>query len=63
RLRRLVRDLPIYAFPKAELEKRHPVLTRLFHLELPPIGSPGFPHPGTRGGFAELFEALLLRKR
>jgi SAM-dependent methyltransferase len=63
RLRRLVRDLPIYAFPKAELEKRHPVLTRLFHLELPPIGSAGFPHPGTHGGFAELFEALLLRKR
>jgi hypothetical protein len=63
RLRRLVRDLPIVAFPKAELEQRHPVLTRLFALELPPIGSPAFPHPGTAGGFAQLFEALLLRKR
>jgi SAM-dependent methyltransferase len=63
RLRRLVRDLPIYAFPKAELEARHPLLTRFFRFELPPIGSPDFPHPGTHGGFAELFEALLLRKR
>ncbi|HVE82216.1 MAG TPA: class I SAM-dependent methyltransferase, partial [Myxococcales bacterium] len=62
RLRRLVRDLPIYAFPKEELEARHPVLTRLFRFELPPIGSPAFPHPGTQGGFAQLFEALLLRK-
>lgn len=62
RLRRLVRDLPIYAFPKEELEARHPLLTRIFRFELPPIGSAGFPHPGTRGGFAELFEALLLRK-
>jgi SAM-dependent methyltransferase len=62
RLRRLVRDLPVYAFTKEELEARHPVLTRLFHLELPPIGSPAFPHPGTQGGFAGLFEALLLRK-
>ena len=62
RLRRLVRDLPIVAFPKEELEKRHPLLTRFFRFGFPAIGSPGFPHPGTRGGFAELFEALLLRK-
>jgi SAM-dependent methyltransferase len=63
RLRRFVPDLPIVAVPRAELEARHPVLTRIFRFEFPPIGSAGFPHPGTRGGFAELFVALLLRKR
>lgn len=63
RLRRFVKDLPIVAAPRAELEARHPVLTRFFRFEFPAIGSAGFPHPGTRGGFAELFIALLLRKR
>jgi SAM-dependent methyltransferase len=63
RLRRFVPDLPIVAVPRAELEARHPILTRIFRFEFPAIGSAGFPHPGTRGGFAELFSALLLRKR
>lgn len=62
RLRRLVRDVPIYAFPKEELEARHPLLTRFFRFDFPPIGSAGFPHPGTEGGFAQRFEALLLRR-
>lgn len=62
RLRRLVPSVPIVAFAMEELISLHPLVTRFFRFEFPSIGSPGFPHPGTQGGFAELFEALLLKK-
>jgi SAM-dependent methyltransferase len=62
KLRRFVRDLPILAFPKAELEARHPLLTRFFLLEFPRIGSPRFPTPRAVNGFSQLFFAMLLRK-
>lgn len=62
RLRRLVPNLPVLAWPKAELEKRHPLLTRFFRFELPEVGSPSFPDPQARGGFCQLFQALLLRR-
>lgn len=62
RLRRLVPRLPVLAHPKATLEARHPVLLRLFDFELPEIGSPTFPNRTPRGGFCQLFFALLLRR-
>lgn len=62
RLRRFVPRLPVLAHPKAELERMHPVLTRLFRFELPEIGSPRFPDPQAKGGFCQLFHALLLRR-
>jgi SAM-dependent methyltransferase len=62
RLRRLVPKLPVLAYPRAELEAMHPVLTRIFRFEFPEIGSPRFPDPKSNGGFCQLFYALLLRK-
>lgn len=63
RLRRLIPSLPVLAHPKEELELRHPILTRLFHFDFPPIADPRFPSPTTHGGFCQLFFALLLRRR
>jgi hypothetical protein len=37
-------------------------LSRLLMLELPPIGSPRWPDALAKGGFAQLFQALILRK-
>ncbi|MGQ0506422.1 MAG: class I SAM-dependent methyltransferase [Myxococcaceae bacterium] len=62
RLRHLVPRVPILAFPKEELEARHPLLTRFFRFEFPEIGSPRFPDPQASGGFCQLFHALLLRR-
>ena len=62
RLRRLLPRLSVLAWPKAELEAAHPLLTRLFRFEFPRIGDPGFPDPKAEGGFCQLFQALLLRQ-
>ncbi len=61
RLRRFVPSLPVFAFPGSELQRRHPVLTRLFRFDFPPLGSPRFPEPQATGGFFQLFHALILR--
>jgi hypothetical protein len=62
RLRRFVPSLPVLAHPRAELEARHPLLTRFFRFDFPTVGSPRFPEPQARGGFCQLFCALLLRQ-
>jgi SAM-dependent methyltransferase len=62
RLRRLVR-CDVFAAPAEEVRRRHPFLTRLLALELPPLGSPRWPDAGASGGFAQLFRAILLRQR
>ncbi|MFZ5470829.1 MAG: hypothetical protein ACOZIN_15495 [Myxococcota bacterium] len=62
RLRRWVPSLPVLAHPREELEARHPFLTRFFRFEFPAIGAPSFPNRTSRGGFAQLFFALLLRR-
>jgi SAM-dependent methyltransferase len=61
RLRRVTRA-PVFAAPAEEVRRRHPLLSRLLALELPPLGSPRWPDAGASGGFAQLFRALLLRK-
>jgi SAM-dependent methyltransferase len=62
RLRRLVR-CEVFAAPAEEVRKRYPLLSRLLALELPPLGSPRWPDAHAKGGFAQLFRALLLRQR
>ena len=61
RLRRLAR-CEVFAAPEAEVRRRFPLLSRLLALELPPLGSPRWPDATGRGGFAQLFRALLLRR-
>ena len=62
RLRRLAR-CEVFAAPEADVRRRFPVLSRLLALELPPLGSPRWPDATARGGFAQLFRALILRRR
>jgi len=62
RLRRFV-SCEVFAAPAAEVRRRHPWLSRLLALELPPLGSPRWPDATAPTGFAQLFRALLLRQR
>ena len=62
RLRRFV-SCEVFAAPADEVRKRHPLLSRLLALELPPLGSPRWPDATAPAGFAQLFRALLLRQR
>ncbi|MFL5309908.1 MAG: class I SAM-dependent methyltransferase [Myxococcales bacterium] len=62
RLRRFV-SCEVFAAPAEDVRRRHPVLSRLLALELPPLGSPRWPDAGAAAGFAQLFRALLLRQR
>jgi SAM-dependent methyltransferase len=61
RLRRFTR-CEVFAAPADEVRRRHPWLSRLLLLELPPIGSPRWPDALAKGGFAQLFQALILRR-
>ena len=61
RLRRFAR-CEVFAAPADEVRRRHPWLSRLLLLELPPIGSPRWPDALAKGGFAQLFQALILRR-
>lgn len=60
RLRRFAR-CEVFAAPAEEVRKRFPWLSRLLALELPPLGSPRWPDALAKGGFAQLFHALILR--
>ena len=60
RLRRFAR-CEIFAAPAEEVRRRFPLLARLLLLELPPLGSPRWPDAHAKGGFAQLFHALILR--
>jgi SAM-dependent methyltransferase len=62
RLRRFV-SCEVFAAPAEDVRRRHPLLSRLLALELPPLGSPRWPDAGAKAGFAQLFRALLLRQR
>jgi SAM-dependent methyltransferase len=62
RLRRFAR-CEVFAAPENEVRRRFPWLSRLLLLELPPLGSPRWPDALARGGFAQLFHALILRQR
>jgi SAM-dependent methyltransferase len=62
RLRRFA-ACEVFAAPEAEVRKRFPLLSRLLALELPELGSPRWPDATAPAGFAQLFRALLLRKR
>ena len=62
RLRRFTRE-DVFAAPAEEIRARHPWLTRLLALELPKLGSPRWPDATAPAGFAQLFRALLLRRR
>ncbi len=62
RLRRFV-SCEVFAAPADEVRRRHPVLSRLLALEMPPLGSPRWPDATAPAGFAQLFRALLLRQR
>jgi SAM-dependent methyltransferase len=62
RLRRFV-SCEVFAAPAEEVRQRHPLLSRLLALELPPLGSPRWPDATAPAGFAQLFRALLLRQR
>ena len=62
RLSQLKRILGI-EIPADEVRRRFPIWSRLLGLELPPLGSPRWPDATAPGGFAQLFRALLLRKR
>jgi SAM-dependent methyltransferase len=62
RLRRFAR-CEVFAAPAEEVRKRFPWLSRLLFLELPPLGSPRWPDALAKGGFAQLFHALILRQR
>ena len=62
RLRRFV-SCEVFAAPAEEVRKRHPLLSRLLALELPPLGSPRWPDAHAAAGFAQLFRAILLRQR
>jgi len=61
RLRRFAR-CEVFAAPADEIRRRYPWLSRLLLLELPPIGSPRWPDALAKGGFAQLFQALILRR-
>jgi len=61
RLRR-VAFVEVFAAPEAEVRRRFPLLSRVLALELPPLGSPHWPDAQARGGFAQLFRALILRR-
>jgi len=61
RLRR-VASCEVFAAPEAEVRRRFPLLSRVLALELPPLGSPHWPDAHARGGFAQLFRALILRR-
>jgi SAM-dependent methyltransferase len=60
RLRRFAR-CQVFAAPAEDVRRRFPLLSRLLALELPPIGSPRWPDALAKGGFAQLFHALILR--
>ena len=62
RLRRFAR-CEVFAAPASEVRRRFPWLSRLLVLELPPLGSPRWPDALAKGGFAQLFQALILRQR
>ncbi len=62
RLRRFNPRLPVLAHTREHIEAQHPWLTRIFEFEFPEIGSPRFPNATPRGGFSQLFHALLLRR-
>jgi SAM-dependent methyltransferase len=62
RLRRFAR-CEVFAAPEAEVRRRFPLLSRVLALELPELGSPRWPDASAPAGFAQLFRALLLRKR
>jgi hypothetical protein len=62
RLRRFAR-CEVFAAPASEVRRRYPWLSRLLLLELPPLGSARWPDALARGGFAQLFHALILRQR
>jgi SAM-dependent methyltransferase len=62
RLRR-VASCEVFAAPADEVRRRFPLWSRLLGLELPPLGSPRWPDATAPGGFAQLFRALILRKR
>ena len=62
RLRRFV-SCEVVAAPAEEARRRHPLLSRLLALELPPLGSPRWPDATAPAGFAQLFRALILRQR
>ncbi len=62
RLRR-VASCEVVAAPAAEVRKRFPLLSRLLALELPELGSPRWPDATAPAGFAQLFRALILRRR
>jgi len=60
RLRRFAR-CEVFAAPADEVRRRFPWLSRLLLLELPQLGSPRWPDALAKGGFAQLFQALILR--
>lgn len=62
RLRRFA-ACEVFAAPKPLVRQRFPLLSRLLALELPELGSPRWPDATAQAGFAQLFRALLLRKR
>ncbi|MGZ6143744.1 MAG: SAM-dependent methyltransferase, partial [Myxococcales bacterium] len=62
RLRRFA-ACDVFAAPEADVRRRFPLLSRLLALELPELGSPRWPDATASGGFAQLFRALILRKR
>jgi SAM-dependent methyltransferase len=62
RLRRLTHE-EVFAAPAEEIRARHPWLSRLLLLELPELGSPRWPDATAPAGFAQLFRALVLRRR
>jgi SAM-dependent methyltransferase len=62
RLRRFAR-CEIFAAPAEDVRRRFPLLARFLLLELPPLGSPRWPDAHAKGGFAQLFHALILRQR
>ena len=62
RLRRFT-SCEVFAAPAEEVRRRHPLLSRLLSLELPLLGSPHWPDATASGGFAQLFRALILRRR
>ena len=62
RLRRFA-SCDVFAAPAADVRRRFPLLSRLLALELPELGSPRWPDATAPAGFAQLFRALILRKR
>lgn len=62
RLRRFAR-CEVFAAPAGEVRRRFPFWSRLLALELPPLGSRRWPDATAPAGFAQLFRALILRRR